>query len=526
MINKSKEQLLIEEELKINPKDYKLYEELGDYLKNTNKYQSYLCYENGAFFCGNSNERIRLLKKKDEMGAEGYKVPKSAMVILNYNLRQITEDCIESIRETTPESAREIIIIDNASEDDSIEYLDRQKDIKLQKNKENAGFPGGCNQGIVLAEKDSDIFLLNNDTIMCENSLFWLRMGLYEDKDVGAVGSVSNYVSNEQKVIEDKLPIEEYRSFALKNNVPMDNPYENKCFLVGFAVMIKRTVLEEIGYLDEKFFPGHFEDTDLGFRITLAGYKNVLVYNSFIVHLGSKTFGKTYFGGKVMVNNRAYFNKKYGEKADEIKEIRRSIISISSLLNKYPKGSDILEMNCSIGTTLLSLKRKFPDLNFWGLGTDSKTALFSNRNNGVNVRYCDNLKGVSVLNKKFDAVIFETEKIDKSELDDYMAAMRDVLKPEGVIYLSVKNVKYFANWLPIIMEGKVTEAFERSFITEKDVLESVESNSCVVKNWYFIYSKSLDEKIVDLTSEISKRYQEERKDEINISTIWMEISRK
>lgn len=87
MINKSKEQLEIEKELKEKPKDYKLYEKLGDCFKNTNKYQSYLCYENAAFFCENSNERIRLLKKKDEMEAEGYKVPKSAMVILNYNLR-------------------------------------------------------------------------------------------------------------------------------------------------------------------------------------------------------------------------------------------------------------------------------------------------------------------------------------------------------------------------------------------------------------------------------------------------------
>ena len=89
-------------------------------------------------------------------------------------------------------------------------------------NSENRGFPAGCNQGIELAEEDSDIFLLNNDTVMTDNALFWLRMGLYETEKVGSTGSVSNYVSNRQEVVENGKSEEFYLDFSKKNNVPLN----------------------------------------------------------------------------------------------------------------------------------------------------------------------------------------------------------------------------------------------------------------------------------------------------------------
>ncbi len=98
-----------------------------------------------------------------------------------------------------PEDVRQIIVVDNASEDGSVEWLRGQKDILLIENQENRGFPAGCNQGIAAADADADIFLLNNDTILPENALFWLRMGLYESEKNGAVGSVSNCVGNHQQ---------------------------------------------------------------------------------------------------------------------------------------------------------------------------------------------------------------------------------------------------------------------------------------------------------------------------------------
>lgn len=282
----------IAEGLKTDGRNYELYMMLGDYYAGQNLQQAYLCYENAYFYCDVEEDRTQIREILDNLEKQGISVSKAAIVILSYNLLDMTRDCIESIRKTTPDSAREIIVVDNASKDNSVAWLKQQKDIKLLCNKENCGFPMGCNQGIRMAEKESDILLLNNDTIMTENALFWLRMGLYENDQVGTTGSVSNYVANGQAVIENRKTKGEYLTFAAKNNVPMETPYVNKASLVGFALLLKRCVLEKTGYLDERFSPGNFEDNDICLRIILGGYRNVLCKNSFIIHWGSKSFGK------------------------------------------------------------------------------------------------------------------------------------------------------------------------------------------------------------------------------------------
>ena len=183
--------------------------------------------------------------------------------------------------------------MDNASEDGSVKWLREQKDIVLRENKENVGFPKGCNQGIEVASKENDIFLLNNDTILTPNALFWLRMGLYEEATYGSVGSVSNRVTNGQQITILNTINENLLQFSIQNNIPQKYPYEQKTYLVGFALLIKREVYEKVGDLDERFSPGNYEDTDYGIRIMKAGYKNILCKNSFIIHFGSKSFAKS-----------------------------------------------------------------------------------------------------------------------------------------------------------------------------------------------------------------------------------------
>ena len=155
-----------------NPISYEGYLEYAKYLENMNLKQAYLTYENALFYCQDELIRIEIQNKLDEIAYRQGKVEPASIVILSYNNRQLTQQCIESIRETTPESAREIVIVDNNSQDDSVEYLRQQNDIVLVENDFNAGFPGGCNIGIRASRKENDIFLLNNDTILCANSLY------------------------------------------------------------------------------------------------------------------------------------------------------------------------------------------------------------------------------------------------------------------------------------------------------------------------------------------------------------------
>lgn len=181
----------------------------------------------------------------------------------------------------------ELIVVDNASQDGSVAWLETQEDILLIANKENRGFPYGCNQGIKCAEPQNDIFLLNNDTVLMLNSLFWLRMGLYENLHVGATGSVSNSVSNGQRIEEGLGTLEEWTKYGIRNNIPTSHPYEKKVFLVGFALLLRRAALDEIGLLDIRFTPGTYGDDDIAMRLHQTGWQILLCKNSFIFHYGS-----------------------------------------------------------------------------------------------------------------------------------------------------------------------------------------------------------------------------------------------
>ena len=298
------------EKIKENPLDYKGYLEYGKYLENVNLKQAYLTYENALFYCQDELVKIEIKHKLDEITYRQGKVEPASIVILSYNNRQLTQQCIESIRETTPKSAREIVIVDNNSQDDSVAYLRQQDDIVLVENDFNAGFPGGCNIGIKASKKENDIFLLNNDTVLCANSLYTLRMGLYEKENYGAAGSMSESDCNHQGFSRN-VNIDEDKKFALKVNVPASNMCEIKMILIGYAVLIKRHVLEKVGYLDERYFPGNKEDEDFGLRVLMANYQNVLVHNSFLIHYGGSSFNRTNRTA-IQMTNILKFNEKFG----------------------------------------------------------------------------------------------------------------------------------------------------------------------------------------------------------------------
>ena len=126
-----------------NPISYEGYLEYGKYLENVNLKQVYLTYENALFYWQDELVRIEIQNKLDENAYRQSKVEPASIVILSYNNRQITQQCIESIRETTPISAKKIVIVDNNSQDDSVEYLRQQNGIVLVENDFNAGFLEG-----------------------------------------------------------------------------------------------------------------------------------------------------------------------------------------------------------------------------------------------------------------------------------------------------------------------------------------------------------------------------------------------
>ncbi len=441
--------------LTFNPRNYELYVILGEYYLSTNINQAYLCYENALFFCQNEEDKTLIADILDKLMQTGnVTVRKASFVILSYNLLDYTSMCIDSIRLTVPESAREIVVVDNASEDGSVEYLREQDDIILVENSENAGFPKGCNIGIEAASSENDIFLLNNDTLMVDNALFWLRMGLYENEKVGTTGSVANYVGNMQQVAGNISDVNELMKYGILNNVPTEYPYEEKLFLIGFALLIKREVLNIVGNLDARFTPGNFEDNDYGMRVLQAGYKNVLCKNSFIIHFGSKSFKKeAHKYADIMSVNAQKFKDKWDIDPRYYFYPRRELVDL--IKEPMEKEMNILDIGCGCGAMLGYIKGLYPHTNAFGVEIVNKAAGFAKCIANV---ICGDIENLDFPWEEdfFDYIIMGDVLEHLRRPDIVLKRLHKHVKKGGHIIVSMPNVKHYSVMLPLLFNDEFT----------------------------------------------------------------------
>ena len=122
----------------------------------------------------------------------------TSIVILTHNQLEYTRQCLESIRRLTDEPY-ELIVVDNASTDGTVDYLRAMDGVRLIVNEVNRGFPAAVNQGIA-ASRGSQVLLLNNDTVVTTGWLRRLLDALYSDPMIGLAGPCSNFVGGPQQV--------------------------------------------------------------------------------------------------------------------------------------------------------------------------------------------------------------------------------------------------------------------------------------------------------------------------------------
>lgn len=213
----------------------------------------------------------------------------TSIIIPSCNGLELLAACVESIRAYTA-SPYEIIVTDNGSADGTLEYCMREG-LTFIAFADNAGFPAACNAGLKLAKGDA-LLLLNNDVVVSPNWLSNMLQCLEHSPDVGIVGPCSNYVSGRQQVEAGYSTMEDYPAWAAERNRPDPSRWQPLERLVGFCFLFKREVLDKIGYLDEIFSPGHYEDDDYCYRARQAGYRLFIAGDAFVHHHGSASFKK------------------------------------------------------------------------------------------------------------------------------------------------------------------------------------------------------------------------------------------
>lgn len=278
-------------------------------------------------------------------GAMEVKMIDVSIIIVNFNTRDLTKQCIDSIKEYTKSINYEIIVVDNNSSDGSVDMLKSMfTDIKIIPSLKNGGFAYANNLGI----KESNgryVFLLNSDTIFIKDVLGNMVKYMDQNSWIGILGpkllnadlthqtSIAAFptffrefvhIFEIKKILNFKI----FRKFFvkygnkigsndiaqyMKNFQEIEEP-EKVQVLVGAAMLIRRKVINTIGVLDERYFM-YYEEMDFCYQAAKAQWPCVYYPKEEIIHLigqSSKavsafTFYERY---KSMI---LYFRKNYGK---------------------------------------------------------------------------------------------------------------------------------------------------------------------------------------------------------------------
>ena len=240
---------------------------------------------------------------------------KASVIILTRNGLEYTRQCLDSIFAKTSYPDYEIIIVDNASEDETTDYLDeittQYSNVHILLNKQNQGFARGNNQGASTATGEYLVFL-NNDVVVTHGWLTRL-IGCLQDSSIGMIGPVTNSASNEAKVRVTYDSIEDLDRFANEYTQSHEGESFEIRTLAFFCVALRTERFNEIGPLDERFGLGMFEDDDYAMRVKNAGYKVVCAEDVFVHHWGGASFLKLdpYQYWLLFKENRRKFEEKW-----------------------------------------------------------------------------------------------------------------------------------------------------------------------------------------------------------------------
>jgi len=207
------------------------------------------------------------------------------LVIPVYNALRSARACLESVRRFAPPWAR-VVVINDASDANTTEWLRAQRNIVLLENAENLGFVRTANKGLLYSDAPW-VCLLNSDTLLTEGALERMVAGCERDPAIGLCCPLSNGAVN----LSVKLPPGE-DVFSFARRVARTSPalYPDAVTIVGFCLLVRREVLRTLGVFDEIFGRGYCEETDFHYRARAAGWRCVVADDTWIHHRNGGSF--------------------------------------------------------------------------------------------------------------------------------------------------------------------------------------------------------------------------------------------
>jgi N-acetylglucosaminyl-diphospho-decaprenol L-rhamnosyltransferase len=251
-------------------------------------------------------------------------------IIVNYGTPDLVLKCVQSILHFGVADAADVIVVDNASPDDSAERLKDQlpPGVVLIASDRNAGFSAGINTGLARADKEL-VLVLNPDTYFADTSLERVLALLDANATVGLVGLDLIYPDGERQysarrfysvldILGRRLPIGRYWPIRpridrhmMKPEWASMQPFDAE-WVMGTGFVCRRDLFMRLGGMDEAYFL-YMEDVDLCARVWHAGFRVVCVPGATLVHDHQRSSAQSPFGwaGRMHLKSLGIFRKRY-----------------------------------------------------------------------------------------------------------------------------------------------------------------------------------------------------------------------
>lgn len=300
----------------------------------------------------------REMVAKNSMYAKKYKTDVS-IIVLAYNRLENTKRCVESILKYTNDVNYDLMLIDNGSDENVLEYFktidyDKKQIIRIDRNIGSA-FPF---ETISLSMLSKYVALVANDIIVTKNWLSNILKVFQSDKKIGLVNPVSSNVSNLQLIDFSYDTYDQMQEMAEKYNQSNPSKWQERLRIITLGMVVRKECLYAIGWpMTDVGFLHDFIDDDLAFRVRKMGYKVVLAGDTWICHdhkMGQKNPAD--FKKSIEQGRTDFRQKHYGIDAwDDVNNyiFYRLGDSIKKVESNNPK---ILGIDVKCGTPILDIK--------------------------------------------------------------------------------------------------------------------------------------------------------------------------
>lgn len=245
--------------------------------------------------------------------------PLVAIIVLCWNGKKDTLECLESLRKLRYPNYRTILVDNGSTDGTSAAVRDSFPEAEVIETRRNVGFAAGNNVGINHAlERGADaVFLLNNDTTVDPDLLTSLVTSLYRSPDIGAVNPTIYYYDQPSVIWSAGGTLDWQTGIAYQRHVDEVDigqlrAEEEVDYGVGAALLMRREAAEAVGLLDPSFFL-YYEETDWCSRARDAGYKTIFVPSGKVWHKVSQSMnGRSATQLYYCCRNRLLFMSKRG----------------------------------------------------------------------------------------------------------------------------------------------------------------------------------------------------------------------